>query len=226
MLLYLQTKAGRTPEGHCAHEFQEYLRLVVIPKCQLLAAYFNNPKTRSLYERLQRDLDWCEEEEGQCFMLALDKDKRHSMNDMQHWRFCVNGTGVGELRDRRELDKSTHGWIAISAKQIVPAGPKQCDTIQAPVEMAMSQIKRRARALLPPLGQRTGGMICNAIREAAEYVSIDNVKAYWAHARKAIRVWAADEDAVIEVWLSRNNYTAPYLFKGTRGGWVPKLLRG
>lgn len=197
----------------------------MIPKCQLLAAYFENPKTAKAYERLKADLDWCEDD-GQCFMLAMDKDRRHSMNDMQHWRFSLNGTGVGELRDRRELEKDTEGWIALTEKQVVPAGPKQCDTIQAPVEMAMSQIKRAARAELPPLGQRSGMMLCNAIRDAAEGLSIANVKAYWAHATKAIKVWAALGDAVIAVSLKKNNYTAPYFFKGTHGGWVPKLLRG
>lgn len=221
----LQTKAGRKPEGHCAQEFQEYLRLAVIPKCQELAEYFNNPKTRKCYERLQQDLDWCVND-GPCFMLAMDKDRRHSMNDMQHWRFSVSGTGTGELRDRRSLDKSTEGWIALTEKQMVPAAPKQCDTIQAPVEMVMSQIKRGARAELPAIGQRTGLMICNAVRMGAETVSIANVKAYWAHATKAIKVWASLGDAVIAVKLSKNGYTDPYFFKGTHGGWVPKLLRG
>jgi hypothetical protein len=221
----LQTKAGRKPEGHCAEEFQEYVRLVVIPKCQQLAAYFGNPKTAKCYERLKADLDWCEDD-GECFMLALDKDRRHSMNDMQHWRFSKNGTGTGELRDRRNLDKSVEGWISLTEKQIVPAAPKQCDTIQAPVEMVMSQIKRAVRELLPPAGQRDGMMLCHAILGAAESVTTANVKAYWEHAKKAIRVWASLGDEVIAVSLSRNNYTAPYYFYGTNGGWVPKLLRG
>ena len=221
----LQTKAGRRPEGHCAQEFQEYLRLVVIPKCQLLSQYFENPKTSQAYNRMKNDLDWSDED-GQCFMLALDKDRRHSMTDMVYWRQCLNGTGTGQARDRRNVEKGEEGWIALSEKQIVPAGPKQCDTIQAPVEMVMSQIKRGARALLPAVGQRSGMLLFNAVREAAESVSGEKVKAYWMHALKAIRVWSAPCDTVIPVLLSRNNYREPYMFKGTHGGVVPKLLRG
>lgn len=159
-------------------------------------------------------------------MLALDKDRRHSMNDMQHWRFTVNGTGTGELRDRRNLDKSVQGWIALNEKQVVPAAPKQCDTVQAPVEMVMSQLKRAVRQLLPPIGQRDGMMLCHAILQAAETVTTANVKAYWEHAKKAIRVWASLGDAVIPIYLSRNNYRSAFFFTGTHGGLVPKELRG
>lgn len=221
----LQTKAGRTPEGHCCHEFQEYLRLVVIPKCQLLAFKFSHGKVSACYNRLKSDLDWCEED-GPCFMLALDKDRRHSMSDMQHWRFTKNGTGTGELRDRRELDKTVQGWIALTKKQIVPAAPKQCDTIQAPVEMVMSQLKREARKVLPPVGQRDGMMLCKAVVKAAKGLTAENVWAYWEHAKKAIQVWSSLGGEMHEIWLSRNNYTEPYYFKGTHGGLVPKLLRG
>ena len=140
-------------------------------------------------------------------------------------RYTSNDPVCTESRDRRSLDKNTEGWISLTEKQVVPAGPKQCDTIQAPVEMVMSQIKRAARAELPAVGQRTGMMICNAIRTGAEGVSIENVKAYWAHATKAIKVWAARDDVVNAVRLSMNGYTAPYVFKGTHGGWVPKILR-
>ncbi len=198
---------------------------MVIPKCQQYAAYFGNDKTASCYNRLKRDLDW-DEDDGPCFMIALDKDRRHSMTDMQHWRFTKNGTGTGELRDRRTLDKTVQGWIALSEKQVVPAAPKQCDTIQAPVEMVMSQLKRAARQELPRTGQRNGIQLCDAVVEAAKGLTNANVKAYWEHAKKAITVWASLGDEVVEIWLSRNNYTAPYCFRGTHGNWVPKLLRG
>jgi hypothetical protein len=221
----VQTKAGKTPEGHIAHEFQEYLRLVVIPKCQQRAAFFANNKTATLYKRLQADLEWSEDD-GPCFMLALDKDRRHSMTDMQHWRFTLNGTGTGELRDRRNLDKSVQGWISLCEKQVVPAAPKQCDTVQAPVEMVMSELKRAARKLLPALGHRDGPMLCTAVVKAAEALTAANVKAYWDHAIKAIRVWASLGDAVIPLRLSKNGYKDPYYFNGTHGGIVPKLLRG
>ena len=213
------------PDGHIAQEFQEYLRLVVIPKCQYLALYFENPKTRNCYQRLKADLDWSDDD-GSCFLLALDKDKRHSMNDMQHYRLSKSGTGHGELRDRRELDKFTEGWISLHEKQIVPAAPKQCDTVQAPVEMAMSQIKRKARKLLPSVGQKSGRMIVDAIMEAGSCVTTENVDAYWRHANKANRVWSALECEVVECMLKRNNYTVPYTFTGTHGDWVPKELRG
>ena len=161
--------------------------MVVIPKCQQLAEFFRDPKTAKCYKRLMADLDWSAED-GVSYMLALNKDRRHSMNDMQQWRYSANCIGTGELHDRRSLDKNTEGWILLTEKQVVPAGPKQCDTIQALVDMVMSQIKRAARAELSAVGQRTGTIICNAIRTGAEGVSIENVKAYWAHATKALMV--------------------------------------
>ena len=202
------------------------MRLVVIPKCQFMAAYFANPKHSKTYERLKADLDWNEQEDGACYMLALDKDKRHSMNDMTHYRYTRRGTGHGELRDRRELDKTTEGWLQLSAKQIVPAAPKQCDTVQQPVELVMSEIKRAARKLLPLVGTRTGVMLVDAVIEAALRVSIEHVAAYWMHAKKAIRVWSALDSEIVELWLSRNGYKEPYQFMGTHGGIVHRELRG
>lgn len=213
------------PDGFIAHEFQEYLRLVVIPKCQYKASSFAYGKTESCYNKLRSDLDW-NDEDGPCYMLALDKDKRHSMSDMVHYRHCRNGTGRGELRDRRELNKFTEGWIQLTAKQIVPAGPRQCDTIQQPVECVVSQIKRRARADLPLVGQKSGMQMVHSVSEAAKVVTAANVKSYWQHALKAIRVWASRDDESHTFTLSRNNYTKPYTFKGTHGGIVQKELRG
>lgn len=188
--------------------------------------YFNTNKLKSIYNRLQFDLDWDEERDGACYLLALDKDKRHSMSDMQHYRYTRRGTGRGELRDRRDLDKNTEGWIQLQAKQIVPAGPKQCDTVQQPVELVMSQLKRAARALLPLAGSRNGEMLVDAVCEATEAVSVQNVAAYWMHAKKAIQVWSALDDEIVTLWLSRNGGVAPYNFKGTEGGIVHKELRG
>ena len=99
--------------------------MVVIPKFQYKASSFTYGKTGSCYTKLRSGLDW-NEDDGMCCMLALDKDKRHSTSDMVHYRHCRNGTGRGELRDRRELDKHTEGWIQLTAKQIVAAGPWQC----------------------------------------------------------------------------------------------------
>lgn len=212
------------PDGFVAQEFQEYVRLVVIPKCQYIASKFASTKTERCYKRLQADLDW-DEDDGPCYMLALDKDKRHSMNDMVHYRNCRNGTGRGELRDRRDLDKNTEGWMQLTAKQIVPAGPRQCDTIQQPVECVVSQIKRAARRDLPLVGQRSGMQIVSSVIEAAKVVTAQNVKAYWQHALKAIRVWASREDESHSFTLSRNRYTKPYTFKGTHGGIVQRELR-
>jgi hypothetical protein len=221
----LQTKAGQTPDGFIAQEFQEYLRLVVIPKCQFLAAYFENPKHSKCYQRLKKDLDWDEEEDGACYMLALDKDKRHSLSDMQHFRYTRRVSGKGELRDRRELPKTTEGWIQLTEKQIVPAGPKQFDTVQQPVELVMSQVKRRARQQLPVVGRRTGTMLCDAVLDAVQSVTTENVASYWMHAKKAIRVWSALDSEVVEVMLSRNGNTVPYRCKGTHGRIVHRELR-
>ena len=102
--------------------------------------YFIANKLKSIYNRLQLDLDWEAERDGACYLVALDKDKRHSMSDMQHYRYTRRGTGRGELRDRRHLDKHTEGWIQLQEKQIVPAGPKQCDTVQQPVELVIDNV--------------------------------------------------------------------------------------
>lgn len=212
------------PDGFIAQEFQEYLRLVVIPKCQYLATGFADGKNKKCYKRMLADLDWSEDD-GPCYMVAMDKDKRHSMNDMVHYRYSRNGTGRGVLRDRRELDKNTEGWIQLTDKQVVPAGPRQCDTIQQPVECTVSQIKRGARAELPFVGQRSGMLLVNALIEAANSVSIANVKAYWMHALKAIRVWSSREHESHSFMLSRNNYSQPYTFYGTHGGIVQRELR-
>lgn len=189
-----------------------------------MASKFSESKTKNCYNRLKADLDW-EEADGPCYMLALDKDKRHSMHDMVHYRQCRNGTGRGELRDRRELDINTEGWMQLTAKQVVPAGPKQCDTIQQPVECTVSQIKRAARAQLPLVGQRSGMQLVNAVVEGAKVVSVANVKAYWKHALKAIQVWSSRESESVTCTLSRNNHRKPYTFYGTHGGIVQKELR-
>jgi len=212
------------PDGFIAQEFQEWMRLVVVPKCQYFASRFAQSKTEKCYKRLQADLDW-EEDDGPCYMLAMDKDKRHTMTDMVHYRQCRNGTGRGELRDRRELDKHTEGWIQLTSKQIVPAGPKQCDTIQQPVECTVSQIKRAARAQLPLAGQKSGMQLVSAVVEGAKSVSVANVKAYWQHALKAIRVWSSRECESHSFVLSRNKRSKPYTFNGTHGGIVQRELR-
>lgn len=198
--------------------------MVVIPRCQYLASKFSAAKTEKCYKRLQADLDW-QQDDGPCYMLAMDKDKRHSMTDMVHYRHCRSGKGRGEIRDRRNLDKYNEQWIQLSEKQIAPAGPRQYDTIQQPVECTLSQIKRAARAQLPLVGQKSGMQLVHAIEEGAKTVSVENVKAYWQHALKAVRVWSSCEYESHTFDLSRNNYTKPYTFYGTHGGFVQKELR-
>jgi hypothetical protein len=148
-------------------------------------------------------------------MLALDKDKRHFMTDMHHVRYTLRATRKGELRDRREVPKTTEGWIPLTEKQIVPAGPKQLDTVQQLVDLVISQVKRQARQQLPVVGIRTGSMLCDAVFNTVQSVTTENVASYWMHAKQAIRVWSALDSEIVDCMLSRNGYSVPYQFMGT-----------
>jgi hypothetical protein len=119
-------------------------------------------------------------------------------------------TGKEELLDRRELPKTSEGWIQLTEKQIVPVGPKQFDTVQQPVELVMSQVTRRARQQLPVVGRRTGSMLCDGVLYAVQSVTTEHAASYWMHAEKTVRVWSAlDSDVVVDVILSRNGYSVP-----------------
>jgi hypothetical protein len=74
---------------------------------------------------VKNDLDCDEDEDGAWYILALHKDKRHFMTEMHHFRYTRRATGKGELRDRREVPKTTEGGIQLTGKQVMPAGPKK-----------------------------------------------------------------------------------------------------
>lgn len=156
---------------------------------------------RKCYNAFVSDLEWDEAVDGAPYMLAWDADRRHSMNDYESWR-RARASGLRQpLRDRLSYDKLESFWIDFDHKQRLPSAPKVPDCIQQPVELVHSEIKRRARALLPNINRATGLDLVRAVVEATAAVKATNVAAYWEHAVKAILVFRASEEMTYS-WLS------------------------
>lgn len=200
------------------------MRQVVIPTLQAKAAEaFPGLSRNDAYNQLMRDLDWDEEEFGPCFLLAMDKDRRHSFVDYRHYRNERQNTGRGKKRDRRELEYGQGDHIQFQDRQLIPSAQRVPDTIQQPVELCVGWIKRRVRKTLKGVHKLTFEHLRDAVVDACEELNAtDHIKSFWDHATKAIAIFAAEEGKKVKVTVKNKEK----IFHGTRGGWVQKQARG
>ena len=220
----MQTAKGKKPQGFCAEEFQEYMRQVVTPTLKAKAEeVFPNLPQSEAYEQLKRDLDWDGQEFGPCYMVGMDRDRRHSWVDFKHYREERANTGRGNKRDRRELEYGQGDHIQFQERQVIPSASRTPDTIQQPVELCIGWIKRRARKLLRKKTKLRFEDIRDAIEQACkELQEAGHIKSFWDHGTKAIAVFAATKKQKVKVSVKGVERT----FIGTHGGWVPKQVSG
>ena len=222
----MQTKNGSQPQGFIAEEYQEFLRLVILPACSRVArANFDRPETRKLYGQFVADLEWNVEVMGPAYLLSADRDKRHSLTDYARWRAESAETSNPALHSRIEYAVGERRWIDLSPVQLLPSASCVADTIQQPIEVCMSFVKRAARKKLPNDSKPGGVDLCEAVVLSAEGLDCEKILNMVKHAEKAILVWASTEQTVVTVQLHNGGKSDDVKFAGTHGGFVHKILR-
>ena len=209
-----------------AEEFQEFLRLVILPACSRFArARFDRPATRNYYNRLLADLEWDPEVMGPAYLLAADRDKRHSMTDYARWREETAKKQKPALHSRIEYAAGERRWIDLCPAQLLPSASCVPDTIQMPIELCMSFVKRAARTKLPNDSKLNGIDLCEAVVIGAQGLDGEKILNMVRHAEKAILVWASEEDEVLTIELHNGGKPREVKFAATHGGRVQKQLR-
>lgn len=200
------------------------MRQLVIPTLQTTAAtHFPKLPQSEAYEQLKRDLNWDEQEWGTCYLVGMDRDRRHSWTDFRSYRSERAATGRGKKRDRRLVEYGQGDHIQFQERQLIPSAARVPDTIQQPVESCIGWIKRRVRCMTR--GDRTltyEKMRASIVTACEELNNSGNIKKFWDHSCKAIAVFAAEKNQKVKVNVRGKDQT----FRGTQGGWVSKKLSG
>ena len=226
----MQTKEGSKPNGFIAEEFQEWVPLVAVPRCQHVAGMlFTNSNTASQanrYKQLCQDIEWPTTCKEPAFLLAIDQDRRHSFNDFTRWRADKANTGHAQLQHRLLYKWCEGRWIQLKIQQLLPSAESVPDAMQMPVELVVGLTKRAANDLIVNIEKASGSELCDALLQGGQSVTREIVHSCWQHAEKAILVFAAEKGEEVRVELSRGPHKGVHTFRGTHGGRVPKLLRG
>ena len=188
----MQRVDGAEAQGFVAREYQELLRIAILPEIQ----QFCNREFRvgandwfdlDLYERFKSDLDWPADEQGSAFLLSEDCDTRHT-------KFVTEGRKEHpELArlDRRDIPKGKWGHLALKRRQEVPSAPKVPDTVQNPIELLFAQVKEHYHK---SSGDSQGGdwaSMWELVKAAfTARATPERIYKLYQHALKALMVWS------------------------------------
>jgi hypothetical protein len=139
----MQTYKGNRPEGFVATEFQEWMRLKVVPTLEDFAEkHFKSGANSWFKARLYRDFSLYD---------AQGRPPKHRERDRR--LFCTGSRNV------MDIDAIT---------QYVPSAPRVWDVIQCPVEITIALIKGRARQLINQLDKPSIYDIARCVFQAAQ----------------------------------------------------------
>lgn len=174
------------------------------------------------YNQLKRDLDWDDEEFGQCFLLGMDQDRRHSWTDFRKCRADRQNKGTGRKRDRRDIEYGQGDSIQFQDRQLISTAPRVPDCIKQPVECCIGWIKREAAKKYRNKKNVKFQDMRDAVETACKELNEKGISNYWNHATKSLAVFAATKNQRVKVAVRNKERT----FLGVHGGWVSKHLRG
>ena len=236
----MQSCGGARPGGLVATEFQEWLRCRALPAIKDFArANFRERRppewfSWSAYKRLCAGFDRAPSAMEPQFLLALDADARHTMNDM--WPAIDARMQIGtpltqneppmQRQDRRLIPTGHPGHIPLHpVYNYTPSAPRVPDAVQFPIESVFSSVKRRFRARMRDLAAARGGggvvrsgdmfaAVEASFQEGATALSIHN---RFMHAERNMRVFSGEEGSVVTI----DGVT----YHCTGGNWLPAVLR-
>lgn len=227
----VQTKVGGRPEGLCADEWSEMVRLGPVRKASSFAAanfclggdIYWTAQDEAMYVELKRRLGWKVRLHGPLYFLARDQDKRHSFKDMALFR------RTGQEVDRT---KAVKGGPARAIRfnrlvQELPTGDRVPDAMQCPIEMLIALNKRAVHSDLRDRCTVEGAPVRNADWRdmqasiqalGATFASPQLVQKCWEHGAQAVRVFAGTRGESVQIKGRKVHCT--------HGGWTPKFVRG
>lgn len=219
----VQTARGLVPQGFVAMEFQELLRLRILPACEEACAKYFNPRTSEwfslkVYNAALRDVLWPADRSRPFFFLFMDKDKRHSLN-LHKEPYRLRGTAKPPPVDRRTIKEGEYGWLRLDKCQEPPGAEKCPDTLQCPIEMLFGSVKQHFRKALAKHTETDVELVWKLAQEAFEaYDDQPAIERRFDHALDSIQVWCAEQSDWVEI--------DGVQYKGTNGNQVHKKLRG
>lgn len=227
MCIAVQSASGAAPGGFVATEFQEYMRVRVLPAIRQFAR--DNFRERehppwmswSSYRRLCAAVDRVPSAMDPMFLLSLDADSRHSMKHF--WpaidRPDVPARSLPPPPDRRLLPEGSQGYIHIHPEHnYVPSAPRVPDSVQFPIESMFSGVKRAFRAFVRDPEACTAGEMWLGIQAAfQDSATAESIKRRFEHAEKNMRVFSGVEGQTVQI--------EGVQYHCTHGNWLPSVLR-
>lgn len=223
--LDVQTVEGGSPSGFVQVEFQEWLRLRVIPAvreaCKKAFVQRRHPAwfVWKLYQEFCAAVGHTPEGENPLFLLSFDSDPRHGMK--YNWMKIDHPGFKGRVPDRRDIEFGKPGHIPVDKlKNFVPTAAKVPDAHQFPVESLFARAKTAYYNHLGDNQAPTPAQMWNSIEHAFREVSADSetVQNIFEHGDGNMRLFATKTDT--ELVLKGKRYY------GTDGGWLPEDRRG
>jgi hypothetical protein len=135
---------AEAPKSFCAEEYQELLRIAMIPDFQgLVESQFQKGKAAKRHAiEMEADLDWLEGM-GPAYIFSCDYDSRHTFNSARNWTDPSKGWKDLKERDRLLLERDVAGWVQMYQQQWVSSAPRCQDSLQSPVKNIIRVIQVR-----------------------------------------------------------------------------------
>lgn len=185
-VLAMQTMQAEAPRAFCAEEYQELLRVAMIPDFQaLVKSHFMSDAMRTRHAEMEADLDW-EEGMGPAYMFSCDYDSRHTFHAARNWADPSKGWKSLKERDRRSLDRGVPGWVQMDQRQWVPSAPRCQDSLQSPVENIIRVIQVHAYKKMNEYSDPGWADLEECLRCGIEAVTREKVKNSWTHMMKML----------------------------------------
>ena len=224
MLGNVQTIEGNKAGGFVQVEFQEWLRLRVLPAvrqaCKKAFVQHGHPAwfVWKVYQEFCDAVGHIPKGDDPLFLLSFDSDPRHGMR--HYWLRFDNPGYKGKLPDRRDIQYGEHGHIPVDKeKNYVPTAPKVPDAHQFAVESLFARAKTAYYQHLgdnqAPTPAEMWASIEHAFRVVANSETVQNC---FQHGNDNMLLFAAKPDTELVLKGKR--------FYGTDGGWLPEDRRG
>lgn len=221
----VQTIQGEKAAGFVQVEFQEWLRLRVIPAvraaCKKAFVQHGHPAwfVWKVYQDFCDAVGHIPKGEDPLFLLSFDSDPRHGMS--HYWLKLDHQGFKGKVPDRRDIEPGKNGHIPVDKhKNYVPTAPKVPDAHQFAVESLFARAKTAYYKHLGDNQAPTPAEMWTSIEHAFRVVSCDSqtVQNCFQHGNDNMLLFAAKRDT--ELVLKGKRYY------GTDGGWLPEDRRG
>jgi hypothetical protein len=218
----LQTMQAEAPKSFCAEEYQELLRIAMIPDFHgLVKSQFQKGKAAKRHAEMEADLDW-EEGMGPAYMFSCDYDSRHTFNSARNWADPSKGWKDLKERDRLLLERDVAGWVQMYQRQWVPSAPRCQDSLQSPVENIIRVIQVHAYKKMAEFPDPNWADLEECLRHGVAAVTQEKVENSWKHMIKVLSPFAGLRGTTQVVVTTA---TGKKEVDCVGGGQLPKKLR-